>query len=72
MWWNGDSETRHKYLYSDDELVELTKRVKSAAEQTALLFALFNNHWQGYAPRNATDMMKTLELPLLNACSFMN
>jgi len=24
----------------------------------------FNNHWQGYAPRNAVGMMKTLELPI--------
>jgi hypothetical protein len=28
-----------------------------------LTFALFNNHWQGYAPRNAVDMMKALKLP---------
>jgi hypothetical protein len=28
-----------------------------------LLFALFNNHWGGYAPRNAVDLMKSLQLP---------
>jgi len=27
------------------------------------LFALFNNHWQGYAPRNAVDLLKALQLP---------
>jgi len=63
MWWKGDSETRYKYLYSPEEIRELTNRVKSAAKQTKRLFALFNNHWRGYAPRNAMDMMKTLELP---------
>ena len=63
MWWKGDSETRYKYLYSAEEIDELTNRVKSAAEQTTLLFALFNNHWQGYAPRNAMDMIKTVGLP---------
>jgi len=63
MWWKGDSETRYKYLYSIEEIRELTSKVKTAAEQTRLLFAFFNNHWQGYAPRNAVDMMKTLELP---------
>ena len=65
MWWKGDSETRYKYLYSPEEISELTDKVKSAAEQTKLLFALFNNHWQGYSPRNAIDMMKQLELPII-------
>jgi len=45
------------------EIAELTNRVRSAAERTRLLFAFFNNHWQGYAPRNAVDMMKALQLP---------
>ncbi|MFC1913451.1 DUF72 domain-containing protein [Chloroflexota bacterium] len=64
MWGKGDNETRYKYQYSSKEMNELTDRVKSAAEQTNLLFALFNNHWQGYAPRNALDMMRSLQLPL--------
>jgi len=63
MWWQGDSESRYRYLYSSEEMEELTSKVKSAAEQTKLLFAFFNTHWQGYAPRNAVDMMKSLELP---------
>jgi uncharacterized protein YecE (DUF72 family) len=64
MWWKGDSETRYKYLYSPEELNELAGRVQAAGEQTKLTFAFFNNHWQGYAPRNAVDMMRTLDLPL--------
>jgi len=64
MWWKGDSETRYKYLYSPEEIDELTNKVKLAAEQTKLCFVFFNNHWRGYAPRNAIDMMKTLELPI--------
>jgi len=63
MWWKGDSETRYKYLYSADEIDELSGKVRSAADQTTLLFAFFNNHWQGYAPRNAVSMMKALQLP---------
>lgn len=63
MWWKGDSETRYKYLYSPEEISELAKRVNSAAGQTKLLFALFNNHWRGYAPRNAVEMKKELQLP---------
>jgi len=64
MWWKGDSESRYRYLYSLEEIDELSVKVNKAAEQTTLLFAFFNNHWQGYAPRNAIDMMKTLKLPL--------
>ena len=63
MWWKGDSESRYRYLYSPEEIDELSGKVNRAAEQTTLLFAFFNNHWQGYAPRNAIGMMKTLELP---------
>jgi len=61
MWWKGDSETRYKYLYSNYEINELAEKVKSASEKTSLTFALFNNHWQGYAPRNAVDMKKALQ-----------
>lgn len=64
MWWQGDSETRYQYLYSNDEINELAEKVKAFREQTNLTFVLFNNHWQGYAPRNAVDMMKALRLPL--------
>jgi len=63
MWWKGDSESRYRYLYSAEEIDELSGKVNKATEQTTLLFAFFNNHWQGYAPRNAIDMMKTLKLP---------
>jgi uncharacterized protein YecE (DUF72 family) len=62
-WWRGDSETRYKYLYSDSEIGELSQRVKSVSQQTKLAFAFFNNHWQGYAPRNAISMIKALKLP---------
>jgi len=63
MWWKGNSETRYKYLYSAEEISELAGKVKKASEKTTLLFAEFNNHWQGYAPRNANDLKKSLGLP---------
>ena len=63
MWWKGDSETRYRYLYSSEEIKELHDRIRLAAEKSTLLFALFNNHWQGYAPKNAVDIMKSLPLP---------
>jgi uncharacterized protein YecE (DUF72 family) len=63
MWWKGNSETRYKYLYSSDEIDELANKVKAVTDKTNLTFVFFNNHWQGYAPRNAVSMMKSLQLP---------
>ena len=37
--------------------------MKAVSNQAKYAFALFNKHWQGYAPRNAVDMMKALQLP---------
>ncbi len=63
-WWKGDGETRYKYLYSEEELKELAAGMaKASAEGAKLMFAQFNNHWQGYAPRNATDLKKQMQLP---------
>ena len=61
--WSGDNETRYKYFYSPEEIKVLADRVNSAARQTTLLFAQFNNHWQGYAPRNANDLKNSLHPP---------
>lgn len=63
MWWQGDSETRYKYLYAEDEIKELAGKVKAASASARCTFVMFNNHWRGYAPRNAVDMMRSLQLP---------
>jgi uncharacterized protein YecE (DUF72 family) len=62
-WWTGDTETRYRYLYSEEEISGLAERVKAAVEKTNLLFAFFNNHWQAYAPKNASDLKKALGVP---------
>jgi uncharacterized protein YecE (DUF72 family) len=62
-WWMGDSETRYRYLYSPGEIEGLAERVKASGEKVKTLFAFFNNHWQAYAPRNANDLKKALQLP---------
>jgi len=62
-WWQGNGETRYKYLYSPQEIAGLAERVKKASTKASLLFAFFNNHWQGWAPRNAVDLKKALQLP---------
>jgi len=63
MWWKGDVETRYCYLYSADEIKELAERVNVTSGKSNISFAFFNNHWRAYAPRNAVDMMKALQLP---------
>jgi uncharacterized protein YecE (DUF72 family) len=62
-WWNGNTETRYKYLYSDQELNELSGKIEAVAGKTKLVFAFFNNHWQAYAPKNAISIKRTLQLP---------
>lgn len=61
-WWTGNSETRYKYLYSLEEIQELSNKVGEASVKSRLTFAFFNNHWQGYAPRNAIDLQRSLGL----------
>jgi uncharacterized protein YecE (DUF72 family) len=63
MWWKGDVETRYQYLYSPEEINELAEKVKTASQQTSLMFVFFNNHWKAYAPTNAGDMIKALQMP---------
>ena len=69
-WWSGDNETRYKYLYSVAEITELAQKIKITGQQTGLVFAFFNNHWKGWAPRNAADMMKRLGLPSTEPLAF--
>ena len=64
LWWQGNRETRYRYLYPSDEIAELAEKLRAATEKAELLFAFFNNHWRGYAPRNAVDMKRTLDLPV--------
>ncbi|MGD9118593.1 MAG: DUF72 domain-containing protein [Dehalococcoidia bacterium] len=62
-WWGGNSEQRYRYHYDEAEIEQLAERVKTAGESARMLFAYFNNHWQAYAPRNANDLKKALQLP---------
>lgn len=64
-WWKGNNETRYKYLYSEEELEEIVVKMKKLSGEVTLMFAQFNNHWQGYAPRNATDIKKQMGLPFV-------
>jgi uncharacterized protein YecE (DUF72 family) len=63
MWWKGNAETRYQYLYSVEEISELADKVKKSRQEAPLAFAFFNNHYKAYAPHNAGDLMKALQLP---------
>ena len=69
MWWQGNGELRYKYLYSPEEISQLAEKVRAAGEKAAVAFAFFNNHWQAYAPRNANDLKKALQLPFTGFAS---
>ncbi len=69
-WWTGNNETRYKYLYSKDEITKLADKVNQAGNQSKLTFAFFNNHWKGWAPKNAVDMMKALGIPVAELPGF--
>jgi uncharacterized protein YecE (DUF72 family) len=60
MWWIGDNETRYKYLYSPEEISELAQEVKETLQKMKSTFVYFNNHWQGFAPKNAAEMTRAL------------
>jgi uncharacterized protein YecE (DUF72 family) len=64
MWWKGNVESRYRYLYSPAEISQLAERVKTASRQANHALVYFNNHWQAFAPRNATDLLRALQIPL--------
>ena len=64
-WWKGTTETRYQYLYSPVEINELAEKVKTASQNVSLTFVFFNNHWKAFAPHNANDMLKALQLPFV-------
>jgi uncharacterized protein YecE (DUF72 family) len=66
MWWKGNNETCYMYLYNEHEVAELAEKVKKATANSQKTLVYFNNHWKAYAPRNASDLRKALQLPLFN------
>lgn len=61
--WHGRGrEPWYYYLYSIKELEEWVPRVKEVANKVELVLGYFNNHFRGFAPRNALQMMKLLNI----------
>lgn len=62
--WNapvGSAAERFKYDYSEDELAEWVVPLGRLAEETAVTYAMFNNCYGDYAPRNARQLSSLLD-----------
>ena len=61
--WHGRGDKPwYYYMYSMKELEEWKPRVKKIMEEVGIVFGYFNNHFRGYAPTNALQMLNLLGL----------
>lgn len=59
-WWVSGEE-RYNYMYSDDELDDLRKRIERIRNKVKQIYVYFNNCYDGKAAANALAFMKRLE-----------
>lgn len=50
----------YNYMYSPKELLEWKLRLEQLSEEISTVFVFFNNHFFGYGPTNALQMMNLL------------
>ncbi|QOJ78467.1 DUF72 domain-containing protein [Infirmifilum lucidum] len=59
--WHGRGERPwYYYHYTPEELREWAPRIQRLAEQVKLVLGYFNNHFRGFAPHNALQMLAFL------------
>jgi uncharacterized protein YecE (DUF72 family) len=59
--WHGHGERPwYNYRYTQQQLREWVPRIKEVQENTKKTFAIFNNHFHGYAPENCIQTMEML------------
>jgi uncharacterized protein YecE (DUF72 family) len=59
--WHGHGERPwYDYRYTQQQLREWVPRIKEVQENTKRTFAIFNNHFHGYAPENCIQTMEML------------
>ncbi|MEZ0346634.1 MAG: DUF72 domain-containing protein [Infirmifilum sp.] len=59
--WHGRSQSPwYYYHYSLDELQAWAKKIGEITEKVSLLLGYFNNHFRGFAPHNALQMLALL------------
>ena len=65
QWWSHEkSEDRYNYLYSADELTELTDTAASARQLVKTLYLYTNNHFSAKSVANAAMIKQQLGEPL--------
>jgi uncharacterized protein YecE (DUF72 family) len=50
----------YNYRYTDDELLAWSERLNLLTDENETVFAFFNNHFYGYGPTNALQMMELM------------
>ncbi len=59
--WHGrGKDPWYDYHYSKDELTEWIPKVEKIAEAADPVYGFFNNHYHGYAPENALQVLEML------------
>ncbi len=59
--WHGrGNRPWYYYEYREEELVEWVPRLVKLVQDVEVLYGYFNNHFRGYAPKNALQMLKLL------------
>jgi len=56
----ADASARYRYLYKEEELKEWVPRVREMGKKAKVVYALLNNHPDGYAIRNAKDFQRLM------------
>jgi len=59
--WHGHGQDPwYNYRYTQEQLKEWVPRVQQVASQAEVVFGFFNNHYHGYAPENALQILEML------------
>jgi len=60
--WHGRGESPwYNYLYKTEELQPWVPKVKETAKKAGKVYGYFNNHYHGYAVKNALEMAQMLD-----------
>jgi len=54
------TKSRYEYCYSEQELKDRARLIRIMAKQSKTAFVAFNNHSNGYAPKNAAYLQSIL------------
>ena len=67
-WWEPEeAKLRYAYLYSEGELKEWVPHIRSIESRSRNLYVVFNNHYRGFATKNAVMMSQIVSRGEANA-----